>query len=94
MTGRLLRLYLPNGNLSAPPIESLQPLRKLKTLDLHGNQIGELKRNQFKGLRDVEIVDLSHNLITKIDASHISDLTKLSFLNISHNSINEITRYG
>lgn len=93
MSGRLLRLFLPNGHLTTPPIESLQPLRKLKTLDLHGNQITDLKRNQFKGLRDVEILDLSHNGIRKVDASHLSDLTKLSFLNVSHNNITELTRY-
>lgn len=92
MSGRLLRLFLPNGRLTAPPIESFQPLRKLKTLDLHGNRITELKRNQFKGLRDVEIVDLSHNGIRKVDSSHLADLTKLSFFNVSHNNITELTR--
>nr|XP_023012445.1 toll-like receptor 7 [Leptinotarsa decemlineata] len=92
MTGTLFRLHITNGNLSTPPPESLQPLRRLKKLDLHGNRIKDLKRNQFKGLRDVEILDLSFNEIPKIDGSHLSDLTKLSFLNVSNNKLKEITR--
>ncbi|XP_018576955.1 protein artichoke [Anoplophora glabripennis] len=92
MTGKLLKLQIANGNLTTPPPESLQPLRKLKTLDLHGNQIKDLKRNQFKGLRDVEVLDLSYNVIPKVDASHLADLTKLGWLNVSHNSLTEITR--
>ncbi|CAG9858326.1 unnamed protein product [Phyllotreta striolata] len=92
MTGTLLRLHIADGNLSTPLPESLQPLRKLKTLDLHGNQIKDLKRNQFKGLRDVEVLDLSFNQIPKIDGSHLMDLTKLSWLNVSNNRFTEITR--
>lgn len=91
--GKLLRFHLSNGNLSVLPIESLQPLRKLKSLDLHGNHLRDLKRNQFRGLRDTEMLDLSHNNIAKIDSSHLADLTKLSFLNISHNNLAELTRY-
>lgn len=67
-------------------------LRKLKLLDLHGNQIKELKKNQFKNLRDLESLDISHNELTKLDSSHISDLTKLSFCNVSYNAIPEIAR--
>lgn len=70
-----------------------QTLRKLKTLDLHGNNLTALKRNQFKNLRDVEILDISHNNITKLDSSHIADLTKMSWCNVSHNALNELTRY-
>ncbi|KAH1014820.1 hypothetical protein HUJ05_012645 [Dendroctonus ponderosae] len=92
MSGKLLKLHIVNGHLNTPPIEALQPLRKLKTLDLHGNRIKELKRNQFKGLRDVEILDLSFNMIPKIDSSHLADLTKMSWLNVSHNSLKELTR--
>ncbi|XP_030759456.1 protein artichoke [Sitophilus oryzae] len=92
MTGKLLRLHIVNGKLNTPPIEALQHLRKLKTLDLHGNQLKDLKRNQFKGLRDVEVLDLSFNNLTKIDGTHLGDLTKMSWLNISHNSITELTR--
>ncbi|XP_031640244.1 protein artichoke [Contarinia nasturtii] len=89
---KLERLHLSNGNLSEISIEFLQPLRKLKTIDLHGNQLDSLKRNQFKNLRDLESLDISYNNIAKIDSSHIAELTKLSFCNISHNSITEIAR--
>lgn len=90
---KLLRFHLSNGNLSDLPADSLQALRKLKTLDLHGNRLKELKRNQFKGLRDVEVVDVSYNQIPKVDASHIADLTKMSWFNASHNELTELTRW-
>lgn len=93
LVGKLLRFHLSNGNLSTLPVESFQQLRKLKTLDLHGNKLKELKRNQFKGLRDVEVLDISHNEISKVDASHIADLTKMSWFNASHNAITELVRY-
>lgn len=80
------------GTLSSLPPEALTPLKKLKTLDLHGNQIKELKRNQFKGLKDTEVLDLSHNLIDKIDPTHLGDLTKLGWCNLSHNAISELKR--
>jgi len=56
--GKLERLHITNGNITELLIESFQPLRKLKTLDLHGNQLNVLKKGQFKGLRDVEVLDL------------------------------------
>lgn len=92
LAGSLTRLHINNGNLTTPAPECFQHLRRLKTLDLHGNQIAELKKNQFKGLRDVEILDLSNNNIPKIDASHLSDLTKMTWCNVSNNELTEITR--
>ncbi|CAG9794150.1 unnamed protein product [Diatraea saccharalis] len=90
--GKLEKLHIVNGMISDIPIESFQHLKKLKTLDLHGNKLSTLKRNQFKGLRDTEVLDLSFNMITKLDGSHIGDLTKLGWCNASHNQIGEIAR--
>lgn len=73
-------------------MEALTPLKKLKTLDLHGNKIKDLKRNQFKGLRDTEFLDLSYNLIDKLDTSHLADLTKMGWCNMSHNAIVDLKR--
>ncbi|EDW72313.2 uncharacterized protein Dwil_GK20783 [Drosophila willistoni] len=83
---------LINGKLNDLPIETFQPFRKLKTLDLHGNQLENLKRNQFKNLRELEVLDISHNNIKKLEAQHISDLTKLGWCNVSHNALNELSR--
>lgn len=80
------------GTLSSLPVEAFAPLKKLKRLDLHGNKIKELKRNQFKGLRDTEYLDLSHNLISKLDGSHLADLTKMGWCNMSHNAIADLKR--
>ncbi|KAG8035697.1 hypothetical protein G9C98_001125 [Cotesia typhae] len=92
LAGKLEKLEISDGLLSLLPADALIPLKKLKHLDLHGNKIGELKRNQFKGLRDTEVLDLSHNLISKLDPSHLADLTKMGSCNLSHNAISELKR--
>nr|CAD7451280.1 unnamed protein product [Timema bartmani] len=88
----LEKLHLTNGRLSVLPTEALAPLRKLKVLDLHGNHLKDLKKNQFRGLRDAEVLDLSFNNITKLDSSHLADLNKMSWCNLSNNAILELTR--
>ncbi|CAH0599912.1 unnamed protein product [Chrysodeixis includens] len=90
--GRLERLHLSNGLINDLSPDTFQVLKKLKTLDLHGNKLATLKRSQFKGLRDTEVLDLSYNNIVKLDGSHIGDLTKLGWCNASHNQIGEIPR--
>lgn len=92
MVGTLIRLRITNGTIASLPPESLQSLRKLKYLDLHGNQLFEMKRNQFKGLRDVEVLDLSYNNLTKVEGVHLADLTKMTWFNVSNNRITEISR--
>ncbi|XP_017068982.1 chaoptin [Drosophila eugracilis] len=92
ITNSLGIIRVTNGNLSDLPIETFQPLRKLKTLDLHGNQLENLKRNQFKNLRELEVLDISHNKIKKLEAQHIADLTKMGWCNVSHNALNELSR--
>ncbi|XP_069692523.1 chaoptin-like isoform X1 [Periplaneta americana] len=89
---RLERLHLTHGLLEALPPDVFLPLRKLKTLDLHGNALAELRRNQFRGLRDTEVLDLSHNNLSRVDSSHLADLNKMSWCNLSHNAIAELTR--
>lgn len=89
---KLERLEISNGTLESLPTDALTSLKKLKFLDLHGNKIVEMKRNQFKGLRDTEFLDLSDNLITKLDPSHLADLTKMGWCNLSRNAIGELKR--
>lgn len=92
MVGTLINLRITNGTLTSLLPETLQSLRKLKYLDLHGNQISQLSRNQFKGLRNVEVLDLSYNNISKVEGIHLADLTKMTRLNVSNNQITEISR--
>lgn len=92
LPNNLEKLSITNGNLTDLPVETLVPCKKLKRLDLHGNNIETLKRNQFKGLRNVEFLDLSHNALQKVDPSHLADLNKMSWCNLSHNAISDITR--
>lgn len=90
---RLEKLYITNGNLTSLPPDSLGPCKKLKHLDIQGNDLGTLQKNQFKGLRDLETLDISNNNIAKIDSTHFSDLTKLVSINLANNSLPTVTRF-
>ncbi|XP_046617159.1 chaoptin [Neodiprion virginianus] len=90
--GRIEKISITNGTLASLPVEALAPLRKVKSVDLHGNRIKELKRNQFRGLREVDWLDISGNLISKLDPSNLADLTKLNFCNLSRNAIPELKK--
>jgi len=57
---------LTNGPLSDIAADTFALCKKIKTLDLHGNALTELKRGVFKGLRDLESLDLSHNQLLKV----------------------------
>lgn len=92
LSSKLERLHITNGKISDLGANTFQHLKKVKTIDLHGNRIVNLKKNQFRGLRDAELLDLSHNVIVKLDSSHIADLTKLVQCNVSHNKLNELSR--
>jgi Leucine-rich repeat (LRR) protein len=92
LPAKLEKMYLTNGNITELGANTFQHLKKLKVIDLHGNQIVTLKKNQFRGLRDVEVLDISFNNIAKLDSSHIADLTKLTFCNVSHNKLSEFSR--
>uniref|UniRef100_A0A8D9ETU5 Insulin-like growth factor-binding protein complex acid labile subunit n=1 Tax=Cacopsylla melanoneura TaxID=428564 RepID=A0A8D9ETU5_9HEMI len=88
----LEKLSIINGKLSPFTNVVFTPLKKLKHLDLHGNNITDLKKNQFKGMKNIDFLDLSFNGIKKIDGSHIGDLSNLGWLNISHNAIEDLGR--
>ncbi|XP_058452289.1 chaoptin [Malaya genurostris] len=90
--GALEKFHFVNGLLTDMAMEVFMAFKKIKTLDLHGNQLATLKKGQFKGLREAEILDISYNNLTKLDASHVSDLTKMTWINVSHNALSEITR--
>lgn len=90
---RLEKLYITNGQLTSLSPDSLGPCKKLKYLDLQGNALGTLQKNQFKGLRDLETLDISSNNISKIDSSHFGDLTKLVSINLANNSLPSVTRF-
>lgn len=92
LPAKLEKFYVTNGKIAELGANGFQHLKKVKVIDLHGNQIEVLKKNQFRGLRDAEVLDISFNNIVKLDSSHIADLTKLTFCNASHNKLTELTR--
>lgn len=89
---RLEKLYITNGKLAFLSPDSLGSCKKLKYLDLHGNVLRTLQKNQFKGLRDLETLDISNNNISKIDSSYFSDLPKLVSINLANNSLPAVIR--
>ncbi|XP_022189330.2 toll-like receptor 3 isoform X2 [Nilaparvata lugens] len=88
----LEELRLTKGELSEIPLAALAPCKKLKKLDLQGNHLFTLQKNQFKGLRDVELLDLSFNNLTKLDGSFFGELSKLGWCNLSHNALTDLPR--
>jgi Leucine-rich repeat (LRR) protein len=92
LPAKLERFYVTNGNVTELGASTFQHLKKVKFIDLHGNHISALKKNQFRGLRDAEVLDISFNDIVKLDSTHIADLTKLSSCNASHNKLSELSR--
>jgi Leucine-rich repeat (LRR) protein len=57
----------------------------LKTLDLGGNQIGEIDSNGFQGLEDLEELNLIYNKLTKIESNPFRNLKKLQKIDFSGN---------
>jgi len=57
---------LTNGPLSDLAADTFALSKKIKSLDLHGNALTELKRGVFKGLRDLETLDLTGNQLIKV----------------------------
>ncbi|XP_050530520.1 chaoptin isoform X1 [Daktulosphaira vitifoliae] len=92
LSSRLEKLHIANGKLSSFSPDTFFSCKKLKHLDLHGNQLEILQKNQFKGLRDLDTLDLSNNNINKIDSSYFGDLTKMVTINLSNNSLPTVTR--
>jgi Leucine-rich repeat (LRR) protein len=66
---------LTNGPLSDITPDAFAISKKIKKLDLHGNELVELKRGVFKGLRDLETLDLSHNHLTKVNKFNFFNFT-------------------
>lgn len=92
LPAKLEKFYVTNGLVAELGVNAFQHLKKVKVIDLHGNKIEVLKKNQFRGLRDAEVLDISFNEILKLDSTHIADLTKLTYCNASHNKLGELSR--
>lgn len=93
VTTSLQKITLANGELVELSPDVLGVCKNLKRIDLHGNKLTTLQRNQFKGLRNVDFLDISHNNFVKIEAPMIADLLKLTWLNASNNAIKDVARY-
>lgn len=88
----LEELRLVNANISQLMPEAFAGLDKLKTLDLHGNQLKEIPKGIFQPLRNLEVLDIGHNILSKLLPTYFSDLAKLINVNVSHNGLTEYPR--
>lgn len=79
----------PNGNLAAIP-RSLDP--DSENLDLSGNAIKKLQREEFKKARLVNLqsIDLSNNGLQEIDEDAFRDVINLVELDLSNNKLTHI----
>ncbi|KAG9413944.1 hypothetical protein AC1031_013146 [Aphanomyces cochlioides] len=71
--------------LSNNQLESMEPLRALRVLDLSRNQLTKLTATELVKVRHIEVLDLSYNGFKSI--SGIENLTKLRALSYEGNSI-------
>lgn len=76
-----------NVHLSPVPSTTLQPLGKLRTIDLSRTGMKTLPPQLFADNHDLEIVILNHNLIQEIAEGTFSDLRNISTIDLSYNHI-------
>ncbi|XP_076665660.1 uncharacterized protein LOC143367586 [Andrena cerasifolii] len=83
---RLELLFMGRNQLTSVP--NVCPLGNMKRLDLAGNQIvAIIKQNFCSELESLETVHLANNLITNVDADAFLNLKSLRTLDLSHNLI-------
>lgn len=85
---RMKELFMGRNKLTSVP--NVCPLGNMKRLDLAGNQIvAIIKQNFCSALENLETVHLANNLITNVDADAFLNLESLQTLDLSHNLIIE-----
>lgn len=88
----LEELRLTNANISELMSDAFAGLDKLKTLDLHGNQLKDIPKGIFLPLRNLEVLDVASNSLAKLQPHYFSDLAKLVSVNVSSNGLTEYPR--
>lgn len=88
----LEELRVTNAKISELKSDAFAGLDKLKTLDLHGNNLTDLPKGVFQPLRNLEILDVGFNNLTKLQPTYFSDLSKLISINVSYNGLTDYPR--
>ncbi|XP_078236942.1 relaxin receptor 1-like [Pogona vitticeps] len=87
----LIFLGLHNNSLRAMPADSMcTQMPKLNWLDLEGNQLRALRRDDFRGCSELTVLVLNRNKIEWIEDGTFSALEKLVELDLSSNKLKEI----
>lgn len=81
-------LDLPYNRLQRVPSKALRNLEKLKILDLGGNQIVDVVREDFSGIEDtLQVLSLADNYLAALNLETFQGFQKLERLDLRGNSI-------
>lgn len=79
-----------NHHLGPIPVNLLQPLVKLRTIDLSMSGIKTLPAELFSNTPDLEIITLRNNGIQEIGEASFANIRNISFIDLSYNHISSI----
>ncbi|XP_055298142.1 transforming growth factor beta activator LRRC32 isoform X2 [Sitodiplosis mosellana] len=79
-----------NHHLGPIPVNLLQPLVKLRTIDLSMSGLKTLPSEVFENSPDLEIIVLRNNAIQEIGESTFANLRNISSIDLSHNHISSL----
>lgn len=73
------------------PSRAIRHLKKLRTLDLSGNQINCIEAESFRGLGDsLQILKLAHNSIGTLPPDCFASLPNIETIDLSGNNLAQI----
>lgn len=75
------------------PKSAFKGLKKLKLLDLSGNNLTTLDRSDFLEVTTLMTLNLSRNSLTKLPSSIFARTAQLVHLDLSHNLLKEVDSY-
>ena len=64
--------------------------RKLRTLDLGENRIGQLREGDFDGLKELYGLRVSGNALAEISKGHFANSSNLHVLNLARNKLAKV----
>ena len=89
-TPNLEDLSLENNRLEAVPRSVSLDAKKLRTLDLGENRIGQLREGDFDGLKELYGLRVSGNALAEIGKGHFANSSNLHVLNLARNKLAKI----
>uniref|UniRef100_A0A8C9U124 Leucine rich repeat containing G protein-coupled receptor 5 n=1 Tax=Scleropages formosus TaxID=113540 RepID=A0A8C9U124_SCLFO len=75
-------------------LPSFSSCRKIQKIDLHHNEILEVRAGTFQGLMELRSLDLSWNRVRSVEPHAFADLPLLSKLDLSSNALSSLPTAG